>query len=146
MITCEEARLDQYEEFMQLLRDEAREYLQGTMDLMQLTQEEFDHLFRTVGQVYSVYEDQELAGFYWTEERERVLHLHALILKPQFQGRGIGTQILTILTSAKKDVVNSIELGVHESNQRAIKMYERQGFKTVKQLGDLQFRIMQKPL
>ena len=146
MITCEIAQGEQYEEFMQLMHDETREYLRSTMELMRLTQEQFDKLFRTVGQVYAIYEDQQLAGFYWTEQREKVLHLHALILKPQTQSRGIGTQVLNMLTSKYRNTVNSIELGVHDSNERAIRLYERQGFKTVKQLHDLSFRIMQKQI
>jgi ribosomal protein S18 acetylase RimI-like enzyme len=146
MVTWETARPDQYGEFMRLMHDEAAGYLRGAMELMHITQEEFDLIFRTLGQVYAIYEDEQLAGFYWIEERERVLHLHALILKSQFQGRGIGTQTLSTLASGYKETMNCIELGVHESNERAIRMYERQGFKTVKQLDDVKFRIMQKQL
>jgi len=146
MITCEAAQAEQYEQFMQLMHDEAREYLRSTMELMQMTQEKFDSLFRTVGQVYAIYEDQRLAGFYWVEQREKVLHLHALILKSQLQSRGIGSKVLNMLASQYKNKVNSIELGVHDSNERAIRMYERQGFGTVKQIHDLNFRIMRKQI
>ena len=146
MVTCEAARPEQYEEFMNLMQDEANDYLQSTLELMQMTQEEFNHLFRTVGQVYGIYEDGQLVGFYWIEEREKVLHLHALIIKSQFQGRGIGTRILGMLALEYKETMSCIELGVHESNDRAIRMYERQGFTTVKQLHDLNFHIMQKQL
>ena len=146
MITYEAARLEQYGEFMQLMHDEAHEYLRGVMELVQMTRAQFDHLFRTVGHVCGIYEGQRLAGFYWIEQRGRILHLHALIVKSQFQNRGIGTQVLNMLASGNRDNVNSIELGVHESNERAIRMYERQGFKTVRKLDDLKFRIMQKQL
>jgi ribosomal protein S18 acetylase RimI-like enzyme len=146
MVTWVAARPEQYDEFMRLMHDEAAGYLRGAMELLQMTQEEFDHLFRTLGHVYGIYEDEQLAGFYWIEERERVLHLHALILKSQFQGGGIGTRILSMLASGYKDTMNYIELGVHESNERAIRMYERQGFKTVKRLDDVKFCIMQKQL
>jgi len=128
------------------MRDEAHEYLQRTMELMQMTQEQFDHLFRTIGHVYGIYEGKRLAGFYWIEERERFLHLHALILKSEFQGRGIGSEVLNMLASEYKDTASSIELGVHELNERAIRLYEQQGFRTVKQLDDVKFRIMQKRL
>ena len=131
---------------MRLMRDEAHEYLRRTMELMQLTQEQFNHLFRTIGHVHGIYEGERLAGFYWIEERERVLHLHALILRSEFQGRGIGTEVLNMLASGYKGTMSSIELGVHVSNERAIRLYEQQGFRTVKQLDDVKFRIMQKQL
>jgi len=146
MLTFEAAVTEQYEEFVRLMLDEAREYLEETQKLMQMSMEEFNQLFRTVGHVYAIYDDKQCAGFYWIEERERVLHLHALILKSQFQGRGIGTHVLKMLSSKYNDRIKCIELGVHESNERAIRMYERNGFSTVKRLDDLKFLIMQKPL
>lgn len=144
MLTFEAANAEQYGECMQLMLDEAGSYLQGTLKLMQMSMDEFNHLLRTVGTVYAIYDDKQLAGFYWIEEREKVLHLHALLLKQQFQGKGIGTQILRMLASKYKGTMTTIELGVHESNERAIRLYERNGFNTVKQLDDLKFRIMQK--
>jgi len=51
-----------------------------------------------------------------------------------------------MLSSEYDSRMKFIELGVHESNERAIRMYERNGFSTVKRLDDLKFRIMQKPL
>jgi ribosomal protein S18 acetylase RimI-like enzyme len=146
MLTFEAASVEQYGECMQLMRDEAGSYLQGTLKLMQMSMDEFNHLLRTVGTLYAIYDDKQLVGFYWIEEREKVLHLHALLVKPRSQGRGIGTQTLRMLASKYKGTMTTIELGVHESNEGAIRMYERNGFKTVKQLEDLKFRIMQKTL
>ena len=146
MIRFEAAQAEQYDQFMQLMHEEAREYLQSTLELMQISQKQFDHLFRTLGEVHGVYEDQRLAGFYWIEQRERVLHLHALILKLQHQSKGMGSQVLEVLSSRYRGMVDSIELGVHDSNERAIRMYERHGFKTLKHLCDLNFRVMQKQL
>lgn len=64
---------------------------------MQMNLEEFSRLFRTVGEVYGIYQDGELAGFYWVEPRETTLHLHGLILRPEFQGQGIGREVLSYL-------------------------------------------------
>ena len=145
MLTFEPAQAEQYEQLMGLMMQEV-DYLREALRLMKITEKEFDNLFRTVGQVYCVYVDTQLAGFYWIEERERILHLHGLVLKTQFQGRGIGTQVLNKLASENKDGMSEIELGVHESNLRAIGLYERNGFETVKKLDDLKFRIMRKHL
>ena len=83
---------------------------------MQMSMDEFNHLLRTVGTLCAIY-DKQLAGFYWIEERENVLHLHALLLKRQFQGKGIGTQTLNMLVSKYMGTMRTIELGVHESNE-----------------------------
>jgi len=146
VLNFEAASAEQYGECMQLMLEEAGSYLQGTLKLMRLSMDEFNHVLRTVGTLYAIYEAKQLAGFYWIEEREKVLHLHALLLKPQFQGKGFGTQVLSILASKYKGTMTTIELGVHESNEGAIRLYERNGFNTVKQLEDLKFRIMQKTL
>ncbi len=146
MLTYKPARAEQYDGFLQLMRNHAADYLERTMELMQMTWQQFDHLFRTVGQVYGIYEDDQLAGFYWIEERERILHLHGLVLKGQFQGKGIGTQVLKMLETEHRGSMDAIELGVHESNERARTLYGKLGYRTVKVLDNLGFCIMQKRL
>ena len=143
MLTFQPARAEQYAELMELMMQEG-DYLQDTLRLMKMTKDEFDRLFRSVGQVYCVYDDALLAGFYWVEEREKTLHLHGLVLKAQFQGKGIGTRILEKLVSEYQGKMKEMELGVHESNLRAIALYERSGFETVKTLADLKFRVMRR--
>ena len=145
MLTFVPARSEQYAELMKLLMLEG-DYLQDTLRLMKMSKNEFDRLFRKVGQVYCVYDDAQLGGFYWIERRENILHLHGLVLKTQFQGKGIGTQILEKLVTENHGKMKEIELGVHESNVRAIKLYERRGFETVKTLPHLNFRVMRRQL
>jgi len=145
MLTFERPKAGQYAELMELMMHEG-DYLRDSLRLMQMTQDEFDRLFRTVGQVYRILIGDQLVGFYWIEQRDNILHLHGLMLKEQFQGKGIGTQILHKLISENHGKVKEIELGVHESNLRAIGLYERNGFDTVTTLPDLKFRIMKKNL
>lgn len=140
------AKIEQYETFLQLTQDQAADYLERTLELMEMTGEEFGDLFRTVGQVYGIYKDGQLAGYFWIEEREAILHLHGLILKENFQGQGIGTQVLRELEARYGDRMAAIELGVHESNHRAEQLYERSGYQTVKRIDELGFEIMQKQL
>jgi len=144
MLTYEPARMEQYEEFLQLMRSEIEDYLERTMELMQMTWDEFARLFKTQGQVEGIYQDGQLAGFYWIEERGQVLHLHGLIVKEPFRGQGIGTQVLEMLATRYKRDVTTIELGVQKSNERARRLYERLGFETVRTLDDLGFVVMQK--
>jgi ribosomal protein S18 acetylase RimI-like enzyme len=146
MLTVKPANPEQYDEFLQLMRESAADYLERTMELMQMSWDEFARLFRTVGQVYGVYDDERLAGFCWIEPRERILHLHGLILQTPFQGKGIGTRILEMLETEYAGQVDALELGVHASNARAKALYERVGFETVKTMEDLGFFVMQKRL
>ena len=127
MLTYEPARMEQYEEFLQLLRSEVKGYLERTIELMQMTWEEFARLFKTQGQVEGIYQDGQLAGFYWFEERGQILHLHGLIAKEQFRGQGIGTQTLEMLAIRYKTGMTTIELGVQRSNEHARRLYERLG-------------------
>jgi len=146
MLTYEPARMEQYEEFLQLMWSEVKDYLERTIELMQMTWEEFARLFKTQGQVEEIYQDGQLAGFYWIEERGQVLHLHGLIVKEQFRGQGIGTQVLEMLATRYKTSMTTIELGVQRSNEQAARLYERLGFETVRTLDDLGFVVMQKCL
>ena len=146
MLTFRPATPDQYDDFLRVLKTEAAEYLAATLRHMGRTKDEFAHAFRTVGEVRGIYEGEDLAGFYWIEKRQEVLHLHALILKRPSQGRGIGTRVLETLATKFRVTVTAIELSVHVSNTRARTMYERNGFAIVKTLKDLGFYIMRKPL
>ncbi len=68
------------------------------------------------------------------------------MLREEFQGRGIGTEVLEMLERDYRSRMAAIELGVHQSNAKAKLLYERLGYQTVKYLPELGFYIMQKPL
>ena len=143
-VTYEPAEGNEYDVFLRLMEQHASDYLNRTLTLMEITWESFAHLFNTVGEVYGIYEDGRLAGFYWVEKRDAVLHLHGLILKEGFRGRGIGSRVLRDLEARHSEGVATIELGVHASNRGARRLYERLGYDTVKHLEELGFEIMQK--
>jgi ribosomal protein S18 acetylase RimI-like enzyme len=146
MLSYRLASTPDYDEFLALTQEQAAGYLQGTLRLMEMTWDEYARLFRTVGHVYGIYQDGQMAGFDWIEERHDILHLHGLILKSEYQGQGIGSQVLSMLVAEYHDSAAVIELGVHRSNRRAIALYEHTGFVVTKSLGDLGFLIMQKRL
>ena len=137
---------EQYDEFLQMMWEDGQEYWENTMRIMQMTWEEYGHIFRTRGEVHAIYQDNDLVGFYWIEERDDTLHLHGLILKAEFQGQGIGTAVLTMLAEKYTGKRDKIELGVYQANSGAIRLYEKIAFQITRSLGDLGFYIMQKPL
>jgi ribosomal protein S18 acetylase RimI-like enzyme len=146
MITYGTPNADQYAQFLQLTWEDGQEYWENTLRLMQMTWEQFEHIFRTRGEVHAIYQEGKLAGFYWTELREDTLHLHGLILKPGFRGQGIGTTVLNRLSYDYRGEADRIELGVYQDNTGAIRLYERIGFEITRNLEDLHFYIMQKAL
>ena len=109
-----------------------------------LTADQVARLPREVGELREVEEDGEVAGYAWIELRERTLHVHALLLEPEFRGRGIGARVLHGLEDEFRGHANEIELGVEPSNERARRLYERSGFEPVgERLG---FLILRKRL
>jgi ribosomal protein S18 acetylase RimI-like enzyme len=146
MLTYHPATPEQIEEFLRLMRLDASDYLDRTMQLMERTWEQFSQLVRSVGQVFGVSRNNEWVAFYWIEERERIVHLHGLVVSSAYQNQGIGTEILTTLAHKYAGVMEAIELGVHESNTRARALYERTGYRTVKYLPDLGFYVLQRSL
>ncbi len=137
---------EQYDQFLQMMWEDGQEYLRNAMRVMQMTWDEYAQIFRTRGEVRAIYQDADLAGFYWVEERGDTLHLHGLILKAKFQGQGIGTSVLTMLAESYASKMNIIELGVYQANSGAIKLYEKMGYKITRSLDNLHFYIMQKSL
>jgi len=146
MLTYTPPTPKQYDQFLQIMWDDGQEYMENTLRIMQMTWDEYAQIFRTRGEVRAIYQDAELAGFYWVEERDDTLHLHGLILKSDFQGKGIGTAVLTMLAQTYTGKMDKIELGVYQANSGAIRLYEKMGYQITRSLEDLHFYIMHKIL
>lgn len=145
-LSCQPAAPEQYDEFFRLMLEEASEYLDHTLKLMQITQGRFRELFETIGRVFAINYDDRVAGFYWFEARGETLHLHGLVLGKEFQGKGIGSKILASLEENYRSSMKVIELGVHQSNTGARRLYEKFGYRAVRELPELGFEVLQKHL
>ena len=146
MLTYRSTTPEQYDQFRQMMWDDGQENMENTLRIMQMTWDEYSQIFRARGEVRAIYQDAELAGFYWVEERGDTLHLHGLILKSDFQGKGIGTAVLTMLAQTYTCKTDKIELGVYQANSGAIRLYEKMGYQITRSLDDLHFYIMHKML
>ncbi len=144
MLTYKEPRPEDWPVFLALMREKTGGYLEPTLRMMGMSWEEFGQMFRTVGQVRVIEESGNAVGFVWTEQRDRVLHVHGLVLEPDYRGRGIGTKVFLDLERQARGNVDLVELGVHETNSRARALYERLGFRVTRSLPGVGFTILQK--
>ena len=72
----------------------------------------------------------QIVGYQWCERYERHGHLTRLAVRPGWEGRGIGTRLLTeALVAMVKSGVSWITLNTQESNLRSRVLYERHGFR-----------------
>jgi len=111
---------------------------------LELTLEEAARLPHEVGDLRQVSEGGSVAGYVWTELRERTLHVHALLLEDECRGHGLGGRVLAALKDELRGRIDEVELGVLPDNERALALYEKAGFE---QVGErLGFLIMRKRL
>ncbi len=92
----------------------------------QLFAEEFE---RQPGQIIQV-QDQDV-GVLVVEERIDELYLRRLLLLPETQNRGLGTEIVRSLVKRAADTGRSLSLHVLKANPRAVALYEREGLRAV---------------
>lgn len=96
----------------------------------------FDYLYNmedTLNTTYSrvyVYEDnKEIVGFIHVDSHFEIMDLVNIIVKRDYQNKGIGTELLQYVIDNEE--YNKIMLEVRESNSRAIHVYEKLGFKEI---------------
>ena len=140
-VPLEEERIDRFAElFAETMPPNADEIYAE----LGLSPEEAARLPLQIGELRQVVEEGEVAGYAWIELRETTLHVQALLLEPEFRGRGLGPRVLDDLEDEFADRVAEIELGVEPANQRAVRLYESAGFERVDER--LGFVIMRKRL
>ncbi len=129
MINMEPAHTDQqFEELLEMVYHQKTTYLNPILDLIELTWEQFGSYFRSTGTIYRICQSGSLLGLCWVATSQNIMQLLGLIVKPEHQGQGIGTQALEWLESNRPEAIRGIELLVHISNPRAKTLYQRRGY------------------
>jgi ribosomal-protein-alanine N-acetyltransferase len=73
--------------------------------------------------------DNRIVAYEWCEVYEQHAHLTRLAVHPDFQGRGIGAQLLHhAIIEALERGANLITLNTQEKNDRSQALYRRFGF------------------
>jgi len=115
----------------------------GALDYLGLTGEEFETLYRRVGEVRAVDDDEIHMGYVWIELRDETLHIHGVILFPERRGQGVGARLIQALCREFEGQAGAVKLGVQVSNPAAIRFYKRLGFEDVTEETAPGFRILQ---
>lgn len=91
-------------------------------------------------------EEEGLAGFLWYNfSEDSSIWLTTLIVASRFQGRGIGSSVLSLLEEeARKKGKDRIELGVQKTNLGAIEFYKNRGFRELEEIKYAGTTIMRK--
>jgi len=80
--------------------------------------------------------DGSLAGYFCLIPTEEKWELDSLFVLPPYQNQGIGTQILEF---ARKEAHGNLFFFVFKENTNAIRLYERMGFRIVKEIHKTRF-------
>lgn len=80
------------------------------------------------GEVYLIEKDNAVIGNLSYERKgDSHVYISGLVINSEFQGRGIGREVLTKLLDELKDV-QRIDLVTHPDNHRALELYQSLGF------------------
>ena len=87
------------------------------------------------GQIYKMY-DELYTDYHYPKTNEIVYGMDQFIGEPEYWSKGIGTQyIKMILEFLKKERnANAVILDPHKNNQRAIRSYQKAGFRIIEDL------------
>ncbi len=117
--------------FREILSPEQIAYMMKMMYAPEVMDKEFDEGIRFC----LVEDDANPIGYIvWgqCDEVATAAKLHKCYLLPEYQGKGIGTQMLQqAIAYAKEAGYKSLRLNVNRHNAKAIKAYNRNGFQTI---------------
>ena len=100
-------------------------------------------LEKHIGEYTVIYADGKKAGYYhFCRNEDGEMELDDLYVFPEFQNRGIGSNVIQKCCSS---VQEPVMLYVFIGNQCAVSLYQRMGFKIVKAIRDSRY-IMKRPL
>ena len=107
-----------------------QEQWMGTMIPFPLTSQ----VLQDLEGIFSIFDGQEFVGLIQRIRLDdRNLHIGRFFINPQKQGQGLGSQALRKFVSLafENEDIDTISLNVYEANQRAQKLYQKEGFEIV---------------
>ena len=95
------------------------------------------HVLQDLEGIFSIFAGQEFVGLIQKIRIEdRNLHIGRLLINPQKQGQGLGSQALRKFVSLafENGDIDSISLNVFVTNTRAQNLYQKEGFEIAQML------------
>ena len=115
--------IDQYEDVTHIDYDRVLQWVRQNIE------QQLPHFRRVMA-------DDKLAGYFCLIPTEDKWELDSLFVLPPYQNQGIGTQILEF---ARKEAHGNLFFFVFKENTNAIRLYERMGFRIVKEIHKTRF-------
>ncbi|QQY78822.1 acetyltransferase (GNAT) family protein [Keratinibaculum paraultunense] len=78
-------------------------------------------------------------GYFFLHTEGEILELDDLFIFEKFQGKGIGTKVLKYVDLIAKKQNKDVFLYVFISNEKAINLYQRNGYKIVKNIANSRY-------
>lgn len=91
---------------------------------------------RRTSNFYVALINREIIGFanYSQVHSDNSVHMHALYLHPEYQGKGVGSALLEV--GSGQLAADKISLHVERQNVKAIQFYKRKGFYKISEFED----------
>lgn len=137
-ITYKEAAADDVEPIYMLCKRLIDDYEDTkSIDYEKVLNWVFKKIQRSIGEYSVVYADGQKAGYYhFYKNADGEYELDDLYIFPEYQSRGIGTNIIKKCCSS---VDAPVLLYVFIKNKRALSLYEKLGFEVVKTVGGTRY-------
>lgn len=146
MIVLRPASPAEREQLFDLIRADAGTYLGRGLDVLGFTWEALHDAMVTVGRTVVATVDGQPVCLLWLDAQGEVLHLHAIVVLPAWRRLGIGPLVLRQIAAEHLGRVDVVELGVHDDNPAAHRLYEQLGFEPVARRSEAGFTILQCPI
>jgi ribosomal protein S18 acetylase RimI-like enzyme len=146
MIDTRLATPEERAKLLAFMRDDLADDIDSLMQVLGITWPEFERVYASRGEVRAVTSDAGPVGYYWMEQRGRELHHHAILVLPEYRGRGVVTMAMRALEEEFRGKADVFELGVRESNEGARSPHRREGFVVTSTRREIGFVVMHKQI
>lgn len=107
-----------------------KEHVSGIWGWDELEQDKFFSEDFQTGQLHLIEGSGKSVGYLQLNQSPSEIYIVNLLILPEFQNQGLGSQIIKDLIVKAKKMGQSLKLGVFKVNTRAKSLYSRLGFKT----------------
>lgn len=80
-----------------------------------------------------IQKENNIIGFTEINEFENYINITEIHLKPNYQGRGVGSKIIRKIVDQANNLSKTVIIGCFKENKGAIKLYKRIGFEVYRE-------------